>query len=97
MLIVATGSRILVPYKKPLSAYFGHNPPDTHCFRFSARSLSRALELAGFNHIVFNQYHECDWLVALAKTTKHPDTVYASKDDPVEVLNYFERWGKEFP
>ena len=36
---VATGSRILVPFKKPLSTYFSDNPADLHCFRWSANSL----------------------------------------------------------
>jgi hypothetical protein len=96
-LIVATGSRIMVPFKKRLSKYFGHNPPDTHCFRFSARSLCRALEIAGFNHVEFNDYNERDELVALARTTKHPDFVYSAKDDPIDVISYFERWGAQWP
>lgn len=96
-LIVATGSRILVPYKKPLSTYFSQNAPDLHCSRFSAKSLSRALHLAGFNHVELNDYMQSDWLVAMARVVKHPDTVYMAKDDPQEVLEYFRKWGEAFP
>lgn len=96
-LIVATGSRILVPFRKPLSTYFSKNPPDTHCFRFSAKSLSRALQKAGFNSISFNDYQQTDWLVAEATIQKHTDLVYTGTDDPAEVLEFFKTWGKLFP
>lgn len=96
-LIVATGSRILVPFKKPLSAYFSKNAADTHCFRFSARSLSRALQKSGFNHITYNDYMQCDWLVAEAQVRKHVEEVYESTDDPQDVLGFFDAWGRLFP
>jgi ubiquinone/menaquinone biosynthesis C-methylase UbiE len=96
-LIVATGSRILVPFKKPISKYFSTNQPDTHCFRFSAKSLVRALNKSGFNHVELNDYQQCDWLVAEAQVRKTTDLVYQSSDDPQEVLDYFRRWGEQFP
>jgi ubiquinone/menaquinone biosynthesis C-methylase UbiE len=96
-LIVATGSRILVPFKKPLSTYFSTNSPDTHSFRFSAKSLVRALNKSGFNHVELNDYQQCDWLVAEAQARKNTDLVYQSSDDPQEVLDYFRRWGEQFP
>lgn len=96
-LIVATGSRILVPFKKPLSTYFSTNAPDTHSFRFSAKSLSRALQKAGFNHIEFNDYQQCDWLVAEAQVRKHVEQTYESTDDPQDVLGFFDAWAKLFP
>jgi 2-polyprenyl-6-hydroxyphenyl methylase/3-demethylubiquinone-9 3-methyltransferase len=46
--VVSTGSRILVPFKKPLSFYLGSGtPPDTHCFRWCPPHLGRAARLAG--------------------------------------------------
>jgi hypothetical protein len=96
-LMVATGSRILVPFKKPISTYFSKNPPDTHSFRFSAKSLVRALNKSGFNHVELNPYNECDWLVAEAQVRKTTDLVYQSSDDPQDVLDYFRRWGEQFP
>jgi ubiquinone/menaquinone biosynthesis C-methylase UbiE len=96
-LIVATGSRVLVPFKKPLSQYFSTNPPDTHCFRFSAKSLSRALQKSGFNEIVFNDYQQCDWLVAEARINKHTELTYSGTDDPQDVLGFFDAWSKLFP
>jgi SAM-dependent methyltransferase len=96
-LIVATGSRVLVPFKKPLSKYFSSNAADTHCFRFSAKSLVRALNKSGFNHVELNPYNECDWLVAEAQVRKTTDLVYQSSDDPQDVLDYFRRWGEQFP
>jgi ubiquinone/menaquinone biosynthesis C-methylase UbiE len=96
-LVVATGSRILVPFKKPLSTYFSQTAPDTHSYRFSAKSLVRALNKSGFNHVELNDYQQCDWLVAEAQVRKTTDLVYQSSDDPQDVLDYFRRWGEQFP
>jgi ubiquinone/menaquinone biosynthesis C-methylase UbiE len=96
-LVVATGSRILVPFKKPLSTYFSQTAPDTHSYRFSAKSLVRALNKSGFNHVELNDFRQCDWLVAEAQVRKTTDLVYQSSDDPQEVLDYFRRWGEQFP
>jgi len=47
-LVVATGSRILVPFKKPLSSYISSTrAPDTHAFRWSHRSLTNLLRQFG--------------------------------------------------
>ena len=47
-IVVSTGSRILVPFKKPLHLYFTSVPADTCNFRFSANCLRGALEDCGF-------------------------------------------------
>ena len=68
VVVVATGSRILVPFKKPLSKYFSDNPADTHCFRFSAKTLNHVMVLSGFNRVSTNglHYEDSDWLVMMA-------------------------------
>lgn len=96
---VATGSRILVPFKKPFSSYFSDNPPDLHCFRFSAASLWHALVNAGFGDPTFNDFEGDDWLVAISRSIETQDgqmfTVPA--DYPNEVLGFFDAWEKQWP
>ncbi len=94
-LVVATGSRILVPFKKPMSSYFSKNPADTHCFRFSAESLDSALYLSGFAPLHGNRYGDSDWLVRAAILIEACDV--GGEDDPQEVLDFFKAWSEQFP
>jgi SAM-dependent methyltransferase len=93
--VVATGSRLLVPFKKPLSKYLNPAvPADLHCFRWSYHSLSHAFQNAGirgFDHL--NPYEECDWMVAAGR----PESPNAAPlpyvpDDPKEVMAFFATW-----
>ena len=96
-LVVATGSRILVPFKKPLSSYVGKNPPDLHCFRFSVNSLGHAALKAGFKNVAANQYKDSDWLImhALGSSETKPEDCW--HDNPEEVLQFFKSWQEMFP
>ena len=93
--LVATGSRILVPYKKPISTYFSQNPPDCHAFRFSANSLRNAAARAGLGADVMNDYRQSDWMVAAFSPTdgKAPPIF----DGPRDVLDFFRDWARAFP
>lgn len=93
--VVATGSRILVPFKKPLFMYFSTQPADCHCFRFSANALHTALALAGFRPVATNRYLDSDILCVLAEKAPASAAVPLKKDDPLEVLDFFERWHQE--
>lgn len=95
-ILVATGSRILVPFKKPMSAYFSDTPPDTHAFRWSANTLRAALEISGFEVQAVNLYGECDWLVMIGKKGE-PAIPSPPYDRPQSVLTYFQQWSKLFP
>lgn len=94
-LLVATGSRILVPFKKPLSSYFSQNPADTHCFRWSEASLGRAMALAGLFRIRGNDCEQNDWLVGIGRRASGVEPL--SLDDPSKVIDFFTRWDREFP
>jgi methyltransferase family protein len=91
-IVVATGSRILVPFKKPLFAYFSHTPADSHCFRFSANALQTALAKAGFKTTATNRYLDNDILCVLAEKMPDSESIAVKKDHPLEVLAFFERW-----
>lgn len=91
-LLVATGSRILVPFKKPLSLYFSSTPMDSHSFRFSANALQNALSKSGFRTVATNRYIDNDILCVLAEKTESDDIGMLVKDNPTEVHSFFERW-----
>lgn len=92
---VATGSRILVPFKKPLYDYFSAHPADTHCFRFSANTLHGALAVSGFEPVHVNRYLDTDYLVMVGRKVTEMRPVPWTCDDPNSVLEYFERWHAE--
>jgi len=94
-IVVATGSRILVPFKKPLFMYFSHTPADTHCFRFSANSLQAALARTGFKTVATNRYIDNDILCVLAEKVGAAEQLVTKKDHPLEVLSFFERWHQD--
>lgn len=97
--VVATGSRILVPFKKPFSSYIPQDPDyphDTHCFRFSALNLERTLLTSGLISVNCNDYKQRDEFIAVARAGRVSDIGLAF-DDAEEVQDYFRRWQKEFP
>ena len=99
-LVVATGSRILVPFKKALSEYFSTNPADTHCFRWSKETLYNALWKSEFRYMKTNDSMNNDWLVCIASATTPYDPVMAVKsltNNPNKVIDFFNRWDREFP
>ena len=94
-LVVATGSRILVPFKKPLNYYLGSNPADSHAFRFSANTLQRYLESTGFEIVYCNRFIDHDVLCMIGRKSKRPSVANASGDRYQDVIDFFERWNKE--
>lgn len=93
--LVATGSRILVPYKKPLSMYLSDNPPDTHCFRFSSNTLEACMKKAGLVPSGENSDIDCDWLVRVGRPGEAE--IVFPVDNHWEVTAYFENWAEQWP
>ncbi|MCK5541088.1 MAG: methyltransferase domain-containing protein [Desulfobacterales bacterium] len=93
--IVATGSRILVPFKKPLQNYIGTNPADTHCFRFSANTLRALLAVNGFETVYINRYIDTDHLCVIGQKKPEDSKIEWQGDDFLSVYDFFERWHKE--
>lgn len=95
-LVVATGSRILVPFKKPLGSYLPQDPDyphDTHCFRWSVNSLTRACEAVGLVSCAQNDYEQRDELVMSFEYGEGRN----EHDDPKAVQAYFDSWKTLFP
>jgi len=94
-LVVAEGSRILVPFKKPLHMYFGHLPVDLHPYHFSVNSLSNLLKINKFKIEFKNRFIDSD-ILCIIGTKKDVESEQRFEVDEYEkVLNYFDRWDKE--
>ncbi len=93
--IVATGSRILVPFKKPLDHYLSTNPADTHAFRFSYNTLRAFLTVTGFDIVAANSYIDHDVLCVIAKKVSRRGEAAWQGDNYLDVYNFFERWHVE--
>ncbi|MBM3993184.1 MAG: class I SAM-dependent methyltransferase [Planctomycetes bacterium] len=95
-IVVATGSRILVPFKKPLQYFFSNTlPQDTHPFYFSNNTLTGALARAGFEVVHRNRFIDSDYLVLIARKTDRSRPIAWERDDPGAVLDFFDRWHRE--
>lgn len=93
--VIGTGSRLLVPFKKPLHSYFPTHALDTHPVRFSANTLRGMLAVCGLEAIHVNRYLDTDYLCALARKRPRGTRIEWAGDDPVRVLEFFDRWHKE--
>jgi 2-polyprenyl-3-methyl-5-hydroxy-6-metoxy-1,4-benzoquinol methylase len=94
-IVVATGSRVLVPFKKPLHYYLSKNPADTHSFRFSANTLRGLLAVSGFETVYTNRYIDTDFLVVIAQKAPSGEKLTWTGDDPDDVADFFARWHTE--
>jgi len=94
-LVVATGSRILVPFKKPLGYYLDDKALDTHAFRFSAGTLTGLMAKAGFEVEHSNRYLDHDVLCMIARRTDRAAPLPWKGDDWRQVCDFFRRWDDE--
>ena len=91
-LVVAEGSRILVPFKKPLHMYFSHLPVDLHPYHFSVNSLCNLLKVNNFKVEFINRYIDSDILCIIGKKIDNLAKQSYEIDYYLNVLNFFERW-----
>lgn len=95
-LVIATGSRILVPFSKPLNLYLASNPVDTHPARFSINTLTSLLAVAGFKVMHVNPYlNDSLMLCVIAKKIKIPENTKIKGDDFRRVRDFFKKWHKD--
>jgi 2-polyprenyl-3-methyl-5-hydroxy-6-metoxy-1,4-benzoquinol methylase len=93
--VIGTGSRILVPFKKSLQSYFPTHALDTHPVRFSASTLRGMLAVCGFEAVHVNRYLDTDYLCVIGQKRPRGAKIDWTGDDPVRVLEFFDRWHKE--
>lgn len=94
-LVVATGSRLLVPFKKPLQFYVSKGVQDTHSLRFSPKSLRNLMRLTGFEPVYINRYIDNDILCMIGRKVEKQQAVELEKDDYREIITFFERWDRD--
>lgn len=95
-IVIATGSRILVPFSKPLALYLSQNPADTHPSRFSVNTLTSLLKVTGFRTVCVNPYlNDSLMLCVIAKKATIPEKIRIKGDDFRKVGDFFRRWHKE--
>ncbi|MFC1673823.1 class I SAM-dependent methyltransferase [Pseudomonadota bacterium] len=94
-LLIATGSRIMVPFKKPLHLYISKNPADTHCFRVSANTLQGLMAVSGFKMAHVNRYIDTDYLTMIGQKSDKSQSIDWQGDDWSKVVDFFNRWDKE--
>lgn len=94
-IVLAEGSRILVPFKKPLHYYLQKLDVDLHPYHFSVNSLSNLLKVTGFKIIKINRYIDSDYLCIIGKKTNKLKESSFEVDNYTEVLSFFERWDIE--
>jgi 2-polyprenyl-3-methyl-5-hydroxy-6-metoxy-1,4-benzoquinol methylase len=94
-IVIGTGSRILVPFKKPLQFYISVGEQDTHALRFSPKSIRNILRISGFEPKFMNRYIDNDVMCVVAQKVEEPSTQALEVDDFSEVASFFQRWDKE--
>jgi cyclopropane fatty-acyl-phospholipid synthase-like methyltransferase len=94
-LTVATGSRILVPFKKPLHYFLTPQVASIHPFFFSTNALRNLFGNAGFTLEHVNRYIDTDYLVMIGRAARKPRQGDLLKDDWRQIIDFFQRWHDE--
>jgi 2-polyprenyl-3-methyl-5-hydroxy-6-metoxy-1,4-benzoquinol methylase len=94
-IVMGTGSRILVPFKKPMHCFLSTNPVDTHPVNFSFNTLKGMLAETGFEVVHANPFVENDILAVVAKKVSKDKKIEWKGDDYMKVVDFFERWHKD--
>ena len=95
-LVISESSRILVPFKKPLSYLLKPlHPTNIHPWYFSKNSLSALLSACGFEICFINRYFDSDVLLMIAQKTNFPKSnSQVVVDDYKEIQKFFEEYLK---
>ena len=94
---VATGSRIMSGFRKPISSYFNKDiPADLHCFHFSPLTLQMAMHHNGIGTIQQNDYDQNDVLIVCGAAASEGRSVL-SDDFVLAVREFFDDWERQWP
>ena len=95
-LSVATGSRIMSGFRKPISSYFNLDiEADLHCFHWSLNSLKSAFWMHGIGDAYNNDFDENDNMILAGPKANTPDVVVQQK--AVDVISFFKDWQSQWP
>ena len=88
--VISESSRILVPFKKPLSYLLNaSHPTNIHPWCFSKNALSALLLASGFEICYINRYFDSDVLLIIAQKTIPPKSYDKIKVDDYKVIQQF--------
>ncbi|MCG8509227.1 MAG: class I SAM-dependent methyltransferase, partial [Rhodospirillales bacterium] len=93
--VIGTGSRLRMPYKKPLQFYVSKGAQDTHSLRFSPKSLRNVLHRAGFEPVFVNRYIDNDILCMIGRKVETAKDIDLERDNFREIIAFFERWDRD--
>lgn len=94
-LFIMMGSRIMVPFRKPMGTYFVTLPHDVQPYHFSISTLQHLLAKCGLQVEKVSNYWDDDLLCVLARKMPKGHKIAKMKDDYKEVAQWFERWHAE--
>lgn len=104
VLVIASGSRIMVPFKKPLASYITPGiPADMNPWRLSRATTEVLLEACGLRIVWENRWWDSDSMIVAAQIREPvsldepapPPERSPRGDDPREVIAWFGRWANE--
>jgi 2-polyprenyl-3-methyl-5-hydroxy-6-metoxy-1,4-benzoquinol methylase len=95
LLLVVMGSRILVPFKKPIGAYFHELPQDVQPYHFSILTLHALLSKCCLRTVKVSNYWDDDLLCVLARKEPLGTIIPTAFDNSDEILEWFKRWQEE--
>jgi SAM-dependent methyltransferase len=93
-LLIVMGSRILVPFKKPLGTYLNTLPQDEQPYHFSIGTLQCLLAKCHFRIVATNHYWDDDLMVVLAEKRPESEDIEWLRDDYRAVSRFFTDWHK---
>lgn len=93
-IVVSESSRIMVPFRKPLSYLLNPtHPTNIHPFYFSKNSLTALLESCGFEIRYTNRFFDSDVLLIIAQKINLPNQNKQIKVDRADdVINFFNKY-----
>lgn len=94
-LFIEMGSRIMVPFKKPMGTYFSTYIQNYQPYHFSFSALQRLLAKCGFEVEVTNNFWDDNLLCVLAKKVSMDKKVEYTENSREEIYNWFSRWDQE--
>lgn len=98
-LSVATGSRVMSGFRKPISSYFNLGiEADLHCFHWSHQTLTRAFTISELVRTAVNDYSQNDVLIVIGEHDRSEVERAPHPGNPsADVIQFFKDWQAQWP
>tara|TARA_Y100001970_G_C14154171_1_gene814547 strand:- start:668 stop:1573 length:906 start_codon:yes stop_codon:yes gene_type:complete len=94
-IMIEMGSRIMVPFKKPMGTYFSTHSQNYQPYHFSISTIQRLLAKCGFVIKQTNNYWDDNLMCVIAKKVNLEEEINLITEKPEDVFAWFERWDIE--